>query len=185
MRKILLIILLIILIVVIGGLMMACGPKTAKGEKTLPEVPKYSFVGEEVEPFKVKDLDGKEWTNEIYSEYKMTMHVFWSPNCVPCIEELKALQKLKENEDKLGMKLLSFCVEGTESDIAELKKSYEMDYPIVMMKEDSIMESCTKDFEFIPFVIFVDQNGKYMKEFLVGSRTYEEYMTHIKSLGIL
>lgn len=176
---------LIILIVTIGSFLLACGPKIAKVSKPLSEVPKYGFVGKKVEPFKVKDLDGKEWTEGIYSDYKMTMHVFWSPNCVPCIEELEALQKIKKNEDKLGMKLLSFCVEGTTEDIAQLKKTYEMDYPIVMMADDAIMPSCIKDFEFIPFVIFVDQDGKYMKEFLVGSRTYDEYMAHIKSLGVL
>lgn len=181
MRKIL----LLVLVVMMSSFLLACGPKVGKENKTLPEGPKYSFVGKKVEPFKVKDLDGTEWTENLYSEYKMTMHVFWSPNCVPCIEELEALQKIKENEATLGMKMLSFCVEGTEEDIAQLKETYEMDYPIVMMTEDTIMTSCVKDFEFIPFVIFVDQDGKYMKEFLVGSRTYEEYMTHIKSLGVL
>ncbi len=175
-------ILLILLVISMGSLLVACAPKRVTAENRLPELKKYSFVGTQVEPYTVKDLEGNEWSEKIYSDYKVTMHVFWSPHCVPCIEELEALQNIKENEEKLGMKLLSFCVEGTEEDIAQLQKTYEMTYPIVMMAENSIMNSCTKDFEFIPFVIFVDQDGKYMKEFLVGSRTYEEYMKHIQSL---
>ena len=175
-------ILLMILVMAVGTLLVACAPKNTVPENRLPELKKYSFVGTEVEPYAVKDLDGNEWTEKIYSDYKVTMHVFWSPHCVPCIEELEALQKIKENEDRLGLKLLSFCVEGTKEDVAQLKKTYEMTYPIVVMTEESIMQSCTKDFEFIPFVIFVDQDGKYMKEFLVGSRTYEEYMKHIEAL---
>lgn len=178
-------ILIFILIVMLGALLMACNTKSTKNEKTLPEVPKYSFVGKKVDAFKVKDLDGNEWTEAVYGENKITMHVFWSPNCVPCIEELEALQKIKGDEEALGIKLLSFCVEGTKEDIAELKKTYQMDYPIVMMSEETLMAECTKDFEFIPFVIFVDQNGKYMKDFLVGSRTYEEYRAHFKTLGVL
>lgn len=178
-------VIILILILTLSSLVMACQTQKAKAEKALSEAPKYSFVGKKVEPFKVKDLDGNEWTEAIYTENKLTMHVFWSPNCVPCIEELAALQKIKENEETLGIKLLSFCVEGTKEDIAQLKETYEMDYPIVMMSEATLMANCTKDFEFIPFVIFVDQEGKYMKDFLVGSRTYEEYMDHLKTLGVL
>lgn len=174
-----------ILIVMLSGLTMACKAQIANKDKALPEAPKYSFVGNKVEPFKVKDLDGTEWTEAIYGENKITMHVFWSPNCVPCIEELEALQKIKDSEAALGIKLLSFCVEGTKEDVVQLKKTYEMDYPVVMMSEETLMAECTKDFEFIPFVIFVDQDGKYMKDFLVGSRTYEEYMAHLKTLGVL
>lgn len=175
----------LVLILTVSSLVMACNTKIPKKEKAVSEKPKYSFVGKPVEPFKVKDLDGNEWTEAVYSENKITMHVFWSPNCVPCIEELEALQKIKEKEKDLGIKLLSFCVEGTKEDVAQLKKTYEMEYPIIMMSEESLMTECTKDFEFIPFVIFVDQDGKYMKDFLVGSRTYDEYMAHLKTLGVL
>lgn len=143
---------------------------------------KYSFIGKKVSPFEVTDIDGNKISNEIFSRKKMTMNVFWSPNCVPCIEEMEALDKLYDLEGTMDIKLVSICVEGKLKDIQDLKRNYKMAYPIVMLKDQSLMDECTKDFEFIPFVIFVDENGKYLKEYLVGSRSYEEYLDHIEKL---
>lgn len=176
-------IILLLMIACTGMLLMAFGyVKISKAKEAYKEVEKYAFVGKMVEPFKVEDLEGNPWSNEIYSDYKLTMHVFWSPHCVPCIEELKALQTIKDEEETLQVKLISFCVEGSRQDVLDLKKSYPMDYPVVLLADNPLMEDCIKDFEFIPFVIFVDQKGNYVKEFLVGSRTYDEYVDHIKTL---
>lgn len=179
MKKILLCALICLLIPIMG----ACAPARSKtGLKTSDEAPKFSFVGKAVSPFEVTDLEGRKFNEGLFKKQKLTMTVFWSPNCVPCIEELEALEKIYDQEEALGIKLISVCVEGKLKDIEDLKRSYPMSYPIVMLDRESLMGECVKDFEFIPFVIFVDQDGKYMKDYLVGSRTYDEYMTHINKL---
>lgn len=179
MKKLMLCILIILLIPVLG----ACAPARSKtGLRSSEEAPKFSFVGKTVTPFEVTDIEGRKLNNGLFKKQKLTMTVFWSPNCVPCIEELEALEKIHSQEAELDLRLISVCVEGELKDIEDLRRSYPMSYPIVMMDTETLMGECVKDFEFIPFVIFVDQDGKYMKEYLVGSRTYDEYMDHINKL---
>lgn len=179
MKKLIILLVIGLLIPLLGACDLVKG-KTAYNKTE--ESSKYSFVGKPVKAFEVKDFEGQKIDESIYKAHKLTMNVFWSPNCAPCIEELTALDELHKMEKQLDFKLVSVCVEGNREDVTELKQNYKMSYPIIMMDEKKIMEDCVKDFEFIPFVIFVDQKGCYMKEYLVGSRTYEEYLEHLTML---
>lgn len=173
----------LLIIAILVPLMGACSLiKSKQAIKEAETTEKFSFVGQPVEPFKVKDMLGTALDESVFTKQKLTMNVFWSPNCVPCIEELSALDRLYDMEAELDFKLISVCVEGDRKDVEALRDTYKMKYPVVMMDEFTMMEACVKDFEFIPFVIFVDQKGRYMKEYLVGSRSYEEYLDHLKQL---
>ena len=179
MKKIILIGIILILLPMLGACALSKAKQVVKEETST----KFSFVGKSVEPFEVKDFNGVKIDEQIFKDQKLTMNVFWSPNCVPCIEELGALDKLKDMESELGFKLVSICVEGERKEVESLKENYQMQYPVIMWNENKLMQDCVKDFEFIPFVIFVDQNGRYLKEYLVGSRTYEEYLDHLRQLS--
>lgn len=180
MKKTIVLILFFVALLLLTG--YAYKSRVEKKVERIETSQKYDFVGQKVKPFEIKDMKGTVLSESVFKDQKLTMTVFWSPNCLPCIEELEALDKVYAQEKALDFKMMSICVDGQAKDIQNLKGNYKMAYPIVVLKDDPFMKDCTKDFEFIPFVIFVDKNGTYLKEYLVGSRTYEEYMTHIKEL---
>lgn len=162
-------------------LLILCACQTAKvGNEADGDGGKFGFLGTAVESFEVMTYNDEKLTNSAFTDHKLTMVNFWSPSCKPCLEELPELDKLNDQLKKLDVQIVSVCVDGKKEDVADLKESYKMAYPIVVLNKQSIMKECMKDFEFIPFTVFVDQKGHYTKKYIIGSQTADEYLKAIQ-----
>lgn len=142
----------------------------------------FDFIGQKVSEFSTMTYRNEAMTNTIFENKTLTMVNFWSPSCKPCIEELPELDALKLDLESMNVQLITVCVDGKSSDVAELMETYKMDYPIIVLGKQSIMKECLDNFEFIPFTIFIDQEGKYHSKYIIGSQTREEYLKQIQEI---
>lgn len=142
----------------------------------------FDFIGQKVSEFSTMTYRNEAMTNSFFENKKLTMVNFWSPSCKPCIEELPELDALKLDLESMNVQLMTVCVDGKSSDVAELMETFKMDYPIIVLGKQSFMKECIENFEFIPFTIFIDQEGKYHSKYIIGSQTREEYLKQIQEI---
>lgn len=139
--------------------------------------------------FKLKDLDGKEVTESIFKDNKITMVNLWATYCGYCIEEMPSIQELS-----VELKDQKFAVVGIVGDVYSngvvneklLEKAkkivndtgvkYQSLIPDDNMKYNSIMQYLVG----YPTTIFVDSKGNIVGDVIIGSMTKEEFKKAIE-----
>ncbi|WDV46717.1 TlpA disulfide reductase family protein [Clostridiaceae bacterium M8S5] len=147
---------------------------------------KNPIAGITIPDFKTTDLDGKEITNEIFKDSKITMINVWGTFCPPCIEEMPDLQKLYDYSQKKDINIIGIVADVKKDEntdkAKEIVKEAGVKYTNILV-EEVLMNKVLKDFQYVPTSIFVDAKGKVLDTFKVGSATYEEYKVIIDKLA--
>ena len=140
--------------------------------------PTSRFVGKEADDFKLKDLSGKRV--ELKSlRGKIVLLDFWATWCLPCREEMPALEKLhREYKDK-GLMVVGINTEDAKSARSFMKK---YGYTFMTLIDDG-NASVIYRVEAIPTVFVIDKEGKITDHY-VGAQTEEELREAIKRAGI-
>ena len=116
--------------------------------ESVPFTPDFTFA--------TTDRRGAPWTEEIFSQYTLTMINFWEPWCGPCVREMPDLQRLYETYADRGLLILGvYSTQGMEDDVDEVLAETGVSYPILQYCADfDSFDSC-----YVPTTIFVDQQG--------------------------
>ena len=135
--------------------------------------------------FSTTDLEGKNVTNDIFTEYDLTVVNFWATYCNPCINELPELaewkKELPDNVNLIGL-LVDVEEEGSEQyKLAEkIIKRTGADYQHLIVTDafDDIISNLVG----VPTTFFVDRTGKIIGEPFAGAdvdaykQTVEDYL---------
>lgn len=133
--------------------------------------------------FNTKTLDGKEISDKIFKDHKLTMVNIWATYCSPCIEEMPELQKLYEEVKDEGIHVIGIVSDTPDVDNEELakkilaKKGVKFDN---IIPDERILDGILKDISGVPTTFFVDNEGNIIGEFIVGSNSIEEFKKEIQ-----
>lgn len=110
--------------------------------------------------FTAKDLAGKEYTQDMFAAYDLTMVNVWATWCGPCVGELPDLAKLAQQLPK-NVNMISICADGgEESDLAkESLESAKAGFTTLIPSDE--LNSGVLDHVFAyPTTFFVDSAGR-------------------------
>lgn len=147
-----------------------------------PEGMESSFGGS-LESFSAEDMDGNAVTEEIFSEYDLTMVNLWTTWCVYCIEEMPALQELYAQLPE-NVNMITVCGDAeTEHELAQQILSDSGAQFTTIAANDELQSELLAYVTGFPTTVFVDSTGKAVGEPLMGMPrdTVSGYMQEIEA----
>lgn len=137
--------------------------------------------------FKTQDINGNEYTQDIFSDYDLTMVNVFATWCSPCVDELPDLQKLSEevakNKDKkvqvVGIVLDAAGKNGeVDNNVLEkaqtLQSQVQITYPL-LVPDSGNLNGRLKDIQAVPETFFVDKKGNIVGDTYSGSHSLDEW----------
>ncbi|WP_066500407.1 TlpA family protein disulfide reductase [Abyssisolibacter fermentans] len=144
------------------------------------------IAGKVIASFNTKNLEGNDVTNDIFKNYKVTMINIWGTYCGPCINEMPDLQKLYEYSKDKDINLIGIVGDiglGQDTEPAlDVVQKTGVKYTNIL-PDKVIYDDVLVNYQYVPVTIFVDSNGKILKEFKIGSGTYEAYKNLIDDIS--
>ena len=124
--------------------------------ETLEKIPKFASV----------DMNGNEITNEVFSEYKLTLVNLWGTWCSPCVAEMPNLQKLYEKYGNQGLNIIGVTEDatGNEDLVQQIVETQGVTYTILYPDAqfyDDFVALCFTD----PSSLLVDSEGNVLQIF--------------------
>jgi len=139
--------------------------------------------------FETTDLEGNAVTQEIFSEYDLTMINVWGTYCTPCLREMPDLGKINKEYKENGVQIIGipidvFAPDGniSEDQVKKVKgiiKDTNASYIHLLPSEDLIYAKL-KDVDVIPYTFFVNSQGEIIGDSYAGSKSEEEWKQIIK-----
>ena len=95
---------------------------------------------------------------------------FWARWCGPCRAEIPELIKARAKYKARGVEVLGLGLEDKAEAVREFAKAYEMDYPVLLAKEQGIalMQALGNAKAGLPFTLAVDRRGNIVYKKLGG-----------------
>jgi thiol-disulfide isomerase/thioredoxin len=86
---------------------------------------------------------------------------FWARWCGPCREEIPELIKARARYKGRGLEIIGIAIEDKAEAVREFAKAYEMDYPVVLAKEQGLplMQALGNTRAGLPFTVAIDRKG--------------------------
>lgn len=135
--------------------------KIASGviKESIPEDKIYQ-KGDIVYDFTITDVDGEAHTlSQMLSDKPMVMLNFWNTNCVPCVSEMPALQKVyAKYSDKAYVLAINCPIMGndTEADIRDFRDTNSYSF---IFATDSIDYTKHLNIGNIPVTVVINRSG--------------------------
>ena len=163
------------------SLLTACGSQPA--EPSAPSEPQSSAPSSSSEvqslgQFSTTDIYGKTVTQDIFSQYDLTMVNLFATWCSPCVQEIPELAQLRKNMESQGVNVIGVVMdaaspEGTsEETLAQAKVLAERtgaDYPL-LIPDQTAFNGRLIGVTTIPETFFVDREGNIVGETYLGAR---------------
>ena len=140
--------------------------------------------GTNVGKFETTGVDGKTYTQDIFSKYDLTMVNIFTTWCSPCVNEIPDLEKLyQEMKDKgvgvVGVTLDTVGSGGKQDEEAVkkaqvLQKKTKASYPF-LIPDSGMMNGRLNGISAFPETFFVDKNGNIVGETYSGSHSLDEW----------
>ena len=154
---------------------------------TVFDKPQEGVSGETVTSlgkFETTGIDGKTYTQDVFSKYDLTLVNIFTTWCSPCVKEIPELEKLyQEYKDKgvgvVGVVLDTAGEDGSvdETSVEAAKKLQEKTgatYPFLIPDEGK-MNGRLNGISAFPETFFVDKNGNIVGEVYTGSHDLDEW----------
>ena len=133
--------------------------------------------------FKTITLDNKEIDSSIFKDNKLTMINIWATYCGPCISEMPDLQKLYEEVKSQNVNVVGVVLDTPDKDNEALAKKILAKQGVKytnIIPDETLINNLFNDISAVPTTLFVDGKGNIIGEFVIGSRSKEEYKAEIK-----
>ncbi|MDE7313529.1 MAG: TlpA family protein disulfide reductase [Eubacterium sp.] len=134
--------------------------------------------------FSVQDITGKEYTNEMFRDYKLTMVNVFTTWCTPCINEIPDLEKLHIQMADKGVNVVGIVLDAVgekgERDEEAIEKAKLLaertgaSYPF-LIPDAGGMNGRLYGIQAVPETFFVDKDGRILGETYTGSNVLEEW----------
>jgi len=112
----------------------------------------------------LNDLDDKPVALEHYKGKPLVVN-FWARWCAPCRAEIPELVKFRA-ANKGKVEVLGIGIEDKTEPAKEFAKTYAMDYPVFVAKEQGIplMQALGNTKGGLPYTLFIDRNGQVIQK---------------------
>ncbi len=156
-----------------------------ESDKT-PEPAEADSLGE----FTMQDIYGETYTNEMFSDYNLTMVNVFTTWCTPCINEIPDLDKLHTQMKEQGVSVVGIVLDAAASDDfgAEDEKSAKeavekakilaeqtnVSYPF-LIPDEGMLNGRLNGIEAVPETFFADKDGNITGGTYPGSRSLEDW----------
>ena len=137
-----------------------------------------SEIEAEAKPFPEitgKDFEGNDVTNDIFSDYDVTIVNFWNNGCGTCIEEMPELEEMYQEFKERNINLIGVGADSGESEeklafAKEIIKSKNVTYlNLSPDMESKLYTDMIVDLFSYPTTIVVDKNGNIVGTPIVGN----------------
>lgn len=162
----------------------AFGGKEISAARLLEAMSGEKEVVDQAGPFTTQDVNGKEYTEEVFQDKDLTMVNIFTTWCTPCINEIPDLEKLYKEMEEKGVGVVGIVLDAADEngDVYEeavekakiLAEKAEVSYPF-LIPDETCMNGRLKGIEAVPETFFVDQEGNIVGETYSGSRSFEEW----------
>jgi peroxiredoxin len=137
-------------------------------------------VGSQAPEFNLPTLDGQSLQLSALRG-KNVLISYWVTWCIPCMEELPALNRIYQEYQEQNLVILS--VNGIKQDemdkVAATVSELGISMPVVFDQDDALWNSYWV--RFLPTSFFIDENG-VIRHIQLGSLTEDEFRTKIDQL---
>jgi cytochrome c-type biogenesis protein len=141
------------------------GPTTAQNFPVAPDVEFKTLDGQ---PFRLKELQGQ-----------VVVLNFWATYCLPCRDEIPALNSLQHELDARGLKIVGASLDDDADGInAYQKEVAKFDYK-VLLGSGSIKQQYEQSV--LPTTFLIDRQGR-IREKIIGARAKADWEAAIKPL---
>lgn len=134
--------------------------------------------------FETTGIDGKTYTEKVFSDYDLTLVNVFTTWCSPCVKEIPELQELyKEMKDKgvgvAGVVLDTTDEKGNQDEEAVkkagiLQEKTKAEYPF-LIPDATMMNGRLQGISAFPETFFVDKDGNIVGDTYTGSHTLDEW----------
>ena len=134
--------------------------------------------------FETTGIDGKTYTEKVFSDYDLTLVNVFTNWCSPCVKEIPELQELyKEMKDKgvgvAGVVLDTTDEKGNQDEEAVkkagiLQEKTKAEYPF-LTPDATMMNGRLQGISAFPETFFVDKDGNIVGDTYTGSHTLDEW----------
>ncbi|OQA14510.1 MAG: Thiol-disulfide oxidoreductase ResA [Firmicutes bacterium ADurb.Bin356] len=148
-------------------------------ETEVPVEKKVSFGD-----FETTDIYGETFTQELFSDYKLTMVNIWGTFCGPCINEMPELGEIAKEYSEKGVKIVGIVVDATDNSgkivdsqvelAKELVEKTGAEYTHLLPSVDLIKARLAR-VSAIPHTLFVDKDGFLVGKAVTGSQSKQEW----------
>lgn len=162
--------LLVLLTVAVVQAMEKVGPEdklTAASKSSVEKIPGLG-IGLKAPDFALETLDGKTVKLSDFQGKKVMLN-FWATWCPPCKSEMPDMQKFY-TEAGNDITILAVNIDP-EYDVAGFAKEMNITFPILLDKEDKVMNMY--QILTIPTTFFIDEKGLIQNKFM-GAMTFEQ-----------
>ena len=134
--------------------------------------------------FETKGIDGKDYTEKVFSDYDLTLVKIFTTWCSPCVNEIPELEKLYEEMKEKGVGVVGVVLDTVgddgKQDDATVKKAgvlqekTKASYPF-LIPDSTMMNGRLNGISAFPETFFVDKEGNIVGETYSGSHTLDEW----------
>ena len=134
--------------------------------------------------FETKGIDGKDYTEKVFSDYDLTLVNIFTTWCSPCVNEIPELEKLYEEMKGKGVGVVGVVLdtvgddgkqdEETVKKAGVLQDKTKASYPF-LIPDSTMMNGRLNGISAFPETFFVDKEGNIVGETYTGSHTLDEW----------
>ena len=134
--------------------------------------------------FETKGIDGKDYTEKVFSDYDLTLVNIFTTWCSPCVNEIPELEKLYEEMKEKGVGVVGVVLDTVgddgKQDDATVKKAgvlqekTKASYPF-LIPDSTMMNGRLNGISAFPETFFVDKEGNIVGDTYSGSHTLDEW----------
>lgn len=149
------------------------------------ETPRSEFVGSSLGVFTTQDINGNEYTRDLFADYDLTLVNIFATWRSPCVTEMPEPEALCQQMEEQGVQAVGFVldVRGEEGEIAQedLERARELvertgvTYPVLPPDTTGLNGRLT-GIEAIPETFFVDRDGNVVGRTYVGSGSLGDWL---------
>lgn len=149
------------------------------------EAPRSEFVGPSLGEFTTQDINGNEYTQDMFADHDLTLVNIFATWCSPCVAEMPELEELHRQMADQGVQAVGFVLdvlneEGgiVQEDLERARELVErtgVTYPI-LLSDATCLNGRLTGIEAIPETFFVDQDGNVVGGTYVGSGSLEDWL---------
>jgi len=143
------------------------------------------FVGPSLGEFTTQDVNGNEYTQEMFQDYDLTLVNIFTTWCTPCVAEMPELEKLYQQMKDQGVNVVGFVLDvlNEKGEIVQedLKRAQELvektgvTYP-VLLPDSGYLNGRLTGIEAFPETFFVDKDGNVVGGTYQGSGGLEDWL---------
>lgn len=134
--------------------------------------------------FETKGVDGKDYTEKVFSDYDLTLVNVFTTWCSPCVNEIPELEKLYEEMKEKGVGVVGVVLDTVGDDAKQnedtvkkagvLQEKTKASYPF-LVPDSTMMNGRLNGISAFPETFFVDKNGNIVGETYSGSHSLDEW----------